>query len=279
MKKIKRYLFILLSSTLIFSFIGCDRDVTGCLAEGTNISTPTGEKLIENLQIGDEIYSYDMYNQKYISSKVLLIKKYYRDCYQLRTADGIQLTATLTHPIYSPQTGKYELVEKWFNKELNSFAIMKQNNNFINTATQSVKPIGKKVVYDITVESPHANFIANSFLVHNKTPEIISVTPINDLEVIGRSDSSLTLHWTVPGDTALFPVMYDMRYSDSGLHYNMWTQCDSVASMPTPSSIGTRDTVEVKGLQSTTKYWINIRMFGSNSFYSDPGNEVIDSTM
>ena len=41
-----------------------------CFQEGTKIHTPNGLKTIENIQVGDEVKSYDIKNKEIIKSKV-----------------------------------------------------------------------------------------------------------------------------------------------------------------------------------------------------------------
>ncbi len=281
MKKIRTNLMSIVVLSALVSLLGCTGDpLTYCIAEGTQIATPTGQLLIEKLQVGDIVYSYNIATSSLEPSKVMFIKKSNQLCYQFRVSDNIRLTATSSHPFYSPQTGKYELAEKWVEKELTQFAFINQNQSYISLPSNSVVPVGKKIVYDITVESPHANFIANGFLVHNKTPPYEGTAQIDDLEVISKSDSSLTLHWTVPGNSSIFTESYDMRISDSSISVSSsWYKQDTVLNMPTPSAYGTKDTVEVIGLLSNQKYWFTMQTISNKGFHSGFGKVVVDSML
>lgn len=73
----------------------------GCLAEGSTVTTPTGIKPIESLDIGDEVLAYDD-NQGALVFRKVLAKKFsgYKPVHTLTVGERV-LRATSNHPFYS----------------------------------------------------------------------------------------------------------------------------------------------------------------------------------
>lgn len=273
-------LLSVLAAATVFMTAGCPGD-PACVAQGTLIRSPQGDLLVEDLRVGDVVYSYNLLHQEVIPARVVRVGSAYDDCVEFRSNGGIPLGATLSHRIYSPQTGKYEDASKWFSGELRELGLVMTDYSFAKRTSLDVVPIGRRRVFDITVESPFANFIANGVLVHNKTPESRATNSIQDLAAIQKSDSSIMLSWTIPGTSSVFAESYDMRFSDSGLvlSYSTWERYDSVSFSEPPGPHGSRDTVEVTGLRSDAPYWFNIRTISNQHGYSDYSNVVEDTTL
>lgn len=277
---LRTVLLSVLATIAVLANVACI-DTNSCVVLGTMIWTPQGETKVEELKVGDWVFSYDLVQQEVVPARIVRIRSAFEDCVEFRSNTGIHLGATLSHQIYSPQTGKYEEAAKWSSDELREFGLVLSDNSFAIRNSFEVVPIGRRYVFDITVESPFANFIANGILVHNKSfpPEVTQ--PIHDLASIQQSDSSITLSWTIPGNSSVFTESYDMRFSDSGivLSYPTWERYDSVSFSNPPGQYGTRDTIEVAGLSSNTPYWFNIRTISNQHGYSDFSNVVVDTTL
>ena len=77
-----------------------------CFVAGTLVSTPTGERPIEALAVGDEVLAFDHSRGKVVTSKVVATKaRVSSDTYHLRTLSGLGFVCTGDHPIYSPGRG------------------------------------------------------------------------------------------------------------------------------------------------------------------------------
>lgn len=76
--------------------------VDECFPKGTKISTPEGYKNIEDIKIGDEVYTYNHnLNKIEIETVNYLFNKDVDDVMEITSSKGTQLTCTCNHPIYT----------------------------------------------------------------------------------------------------------------------------------------------------------------------------------
>lgn len=260
---------------LLIFLVGCDKNGVMCVSGDTPILTPSGNIPAEKLNIGNEIFSYDLTRNILIPAKIADIRRGYDRCIRFGIYSGARLRVTVDHLIFSPETGNYERALKWQSAELSIFYAIGEGM----PKTPIVTPLGidlKKVeVFDITVDSPFGNFIANGILMHNKTPPIYPTPPVDDLEVVETDSNSVTLAWTVPGDLEIYPVEYDVRFLDrEWQHDEYWTEADTVTGEPAPSTPGSRDTMTVEGLQDSTTYWFGMTTVSNRGHHSNVSNIV-----
>lgn len=93
-------------------------------------------------------------------------------------------------------------------------------------------------------------------------PEDIPPAVVTDLAVISRSDTSLTLTWTAPGDDDLLGTasQYNIRYSCSAINTEAkWGAATLVPNPPTPLAPGSTETFTVTGLSSGTRYYFALK--------------------
>jgi len=195
----RRYHLLVNCLTLSFAIllISCDVGPT-CVSGDTTILTPEGYVPVKSLKVGDYVMSY-AFDQNVLSlARITGIKQGFGKCIQFRSDSGHTLKVTADHPVYSPETMTYIKASSWQFDGLSKVYIVEQNK--LKTAIATISKIdSKKIrVFDITVDSPFNNFIANGILVHNKTPPIDHTPPVDDLEVVDTDSSSVTLAWTVP---------------------------------------------------------------------------------
>lgn len=271
---------------LILSFgillISCDSGPTiMCVSGDTTILTPEGYIPVKSLKVGEYVMSY-AFDQNVLSpARITGIRQGFGKCIQFRSDSGHTLKVTADHPVYSPETITYRKASSWQFDGLSKVYIVEQNK--LKTAIASIAKIDSKEirVFDVTVDSPFNNFIANGILVHNKTPPIYPTPPVDDLEVVETDSNSVTLAWTVPGNQNLYPVEYDLRYLDrewqSG-EWSDWAAADTAVGEPTPSAPGSRDTMTVENLQDSTTYWFGMTTISNEGDYSSVSNIVSDTT-
>ena len=153
-----------------------------CFVSGTKISTPTGYKNIEDIKMGDLVYSYNHKENKVEIKKVnYLFNKNVDKLVTITSTSGEIIECSVNHPIYC--NGKYiraehikkgdtlyELQKKTTRQEkgytirefrVENIKIQKQGN--IGEPRQSN---GGIKVYNIGVEDNN-NYFANNILVHN----------------------------------------------------------------------------------------------------------------
>jgi hypothetical protein len=159
--------FALLSAlSLLFVGQGCG---LLCIAEGSSISTPTGHRLIEQLREGDAVHSVDVRTGVLVEARITAIRRSVRECMTLDMG-GERLRCTPTHPIYDPDTDSYRGASDWVTSGATTVARV-VDERVIHQAVTSVSVYaGLLEVFDLSVDGPHSNFIANGVVVHNKTP-------------------------------------------------------------------------------------------------------------
>ena len=104
---------------------------------------------------------------------------------------------------------------------------------------------------------------------------------VSDLAVISRSNTSLTLTWTAPGDDGLSGTAseYDIRFSTSAIDTEAsWEVATLVSDPPTPQAPGSNDTFTVTGLRSGTRYYFALKTADEVPNWSDLSNSPLGIT-
>jgi hypothetical protein len=130
----------------------------GCFLAGTLISTPYGEKAIEDVKVGDTVTSYNEETQQLEESKVGEIDVLYREGYYV--INGV-VKATAEHPFYTTRG----IVEVKY-LDTTHYLIMLDGSE---ERIQTIEYIPTEVtVYNLLDVLPNNNYFADEFLVHNK---------------------------------------------------------------------------------------------------------------
>ncbi|MBP7795321.1 MAG: TIM44-like domain-containing protein [Elusimicrobiales bacterium] len=163
-EEIKKYSYIYnlktdFPNTFFANYVAVHNKGGGCFPLGTKISTPYGKKNIEDIKIGDKVYSYT--DEKLVESTVNDIIKKKDKIFEIE-AEGRFLKTTYEHPLLTTDGFKEagnlkagDRIASWDN-ELKFLIIKKM--------TLNSKP---ETVYNLSVEYPNT-FIADGFIVHNK---------------------------------------------------------------------------------------------------------------
>jgi hypothetical protein len=141
----------------------------GSFIAGTQISTPLGLKLIENINIGDEVYSVNLFTNELFKKKI--IDKYKipaKNTLNVSFNDGTNLIVTQEHPFWNPTIQSYEKI-KYFNVGDKVLSIKNSISKIL--AITSITPLtlyDGQPVYNLHVDGEFNNYLANGILVHNK---------------------------------------------------------------------------------------------------------------
>jgi len=134
-----------------------------CFKAGTQIFAKEGSKPIEQIIVGDSVYSYNI--EKNIIELSKVVKSFERktqEIYEL-TTDNQKIYVTAEHPFYVVGNGWVKV------KDLKDGAVLKTKDGSIEHVTSSVLEKHPETVYNIEVEGNHNYFVTNSnILVHNK---------------------------------------------------------------------------------------------------------------
>ena len=133
-----------------------------CFVPGTIVSSPGGDKKIEDIKVGDEVSSFA--NDKILNSSVSQIYKAQRDFYFDLAAGEYEVKVTAEHPFYIG-SGKFEQVQ---NLKVGDRVYVEGNGGLVAKQVTSNTRIDEKTdVYNMSVDNTNTYF-ANGFGVHNK---------------------------------------------------------------------------------------------------------------
>lgn len=119
---------------------------------------------IENIKVGDAVYSYNIEKDKVELSKVTnTLNRATQGIYEITTGNET-INVTAEHPFYVVGKG-------WIKaKELQAGYVLKSSDSKATVKISSIKELSKAVtVYNIEVDGNHNYFVTSStILVHNK---------------------------------------------------------------------------------------------------------------
>ena len=135
-----------------------------CVAEGTSIATPSGDRSIESLRVGDHVWGFDVEKSARVDTVVEHVHRSHRS--DLIQVGGAMLTPE--HPVYSFGAGPLSTEGRWVHAgELTrgSSVISRAGAPLVLGEISSLERPAE--VFDLTVGWPHT-FFAGEILVHNK---------------------------------------------------------------------------------------------------------------
>lgn len=154
----------LLAGAVLAGSLACS---SGCVARGARIRTPRGPRPIEELGEGDEVLCVDPRSGALAPAVVSATRSVWREC--IRIELGVtELVLTSDHPVYCPDSKQWAPAGDW---------VLKKRSRMLHVGSEGVAPIevratavlaGVHEVFDLTVDHPLHNFVANDVLVHNK---------------------------------------------------------------------------------------------------------------
>jgi hypothetical protein len=142
---------------------------SSCISRGTWVRVPGGQRRIEELEPDDEVICVDPVTGRLEPGRVAAISSVTRECIAL-TVGASALIVTSDHPLYCPREGAYHPAGDW---------ALGQRSQLLQVTDSGVRPIeltavsryaGVFEVFDLGVDHPLHNFVANGLLVHNKQP-------------------------------------------------------------------------------------------------------------
>lgn len=140
-----------------------------CVAAGTLVSTPSGEVPIEELTPGDLVHSADPRTGELVPVRVLAVRRGFRRCQLLQSSSGAILVSTAEHPILDPESGRYEPASSWLHGASRDVLVHRDGDLARERVVLGVELPRRFEVFDLSLEPPHHNFVANGVVVHNKT--------------------------------------------------------------------------------------------------------------
>ncbi len=186
-------------------------DMSSCVAAGSNVLAESGLVLIEDLRIGDLIYSVNEESGARELSAIVAIKKSTREVGSVALM-GHTLCMTSDHPVYDPETKTYAPAGDWFIGKRTQLALIADGGLLSNHAVEERQLFVKMSdVYDLSVASSFHNFVAEGILVHNKLPDVSYdlVAPDAGSDVSYDVGKDTTLDIAADSDTGNFEPFHE----------------------------------------------------------------------
>lgn len=97
---------------------------------------------------------------------------------------------------------------------------------------------------------------------------------IVDLTIDNPTASSLTLHWTAPGDDGSTgtAAQYDIRYFTSPITASNWDSAVQVQNVPAPNAAGSAESILINGLTASTMYYFAVKTADEVPNWSEQSN-------
>jgi hypothetical protein len=146
-----------------------------CFVNGTKISTENGHILIEDIKVGDLVWSFNFETQTKELKKVLqVVAPMHDDIVEVEFSNGVTNKNTFDHPYYTIEgsLSSYlpERTKEWYNGDVNQLSVgttcLDENNNGVEV-TSITENLNNTQTYTLFVED-NKNFYANGILVYDE---------------------------------------------------------------------------------------------------------------
>lgn len=150
-----------------------------CIARGSRVRTPLGDRPIEDLRVGDEVVAVDPATGATCVSRLVAIRSSTRECGTL-TLDDRRLSVTSDHPLYDPLAKGFFVAGDWLLGTRTHVAVL-TDAGLRTVAVERVEAFTRiDEVFDLSVEHEWHTFVAEGVLVHNKPPAGCSAPDQNE---------------------------------------------------------------------------------------------------
>ncbi|MDP3236137.1 MAG: Hint domain-containing protein [Myxococcales bacterium] len=149
-----------------------------CVAKGTRVRTKRGERLVETLQVGDEVTCIEPVTGQRVSTTLSAMRTAQRECVTLSTTRGV-LKCTTDHPLYDPDTATWADAGDWVLGKRSTLLWVPEADDapLERVVVEAGNTVSLEQVFDLTVDHALHDFVANGLLVHNKSPPITRCDP------------------------------------------------------------------------------------------------------
>ena len=161
---------------------------TSCFVAGTLIDTSSGPVAIEDLKVGDLVFSYSLERRELVVRRVgTILWSTAREVRMITAGKRSFSGVTPEHPFYDVARGTYRPVRELVAGDvLATLSGEGLHPNIIEKVSAKEMAIPSIRVFNLTIDGPEANYFAEGILVHNKSPPPrppVPPCPANAVEV------------------------------------------------------------------------------------------------
>lgn len=141
-----------------------------CVARGSRVRVPKGSRRVEELKLGDEVVCVDPETGERHVARLCGIRSSRRECLAF-TVGAATLRCTSDHPLYDPDTRTWAPAGDWALGRRAALAHVPEDETAPLERVSVVAGLAVTLdeVFDLTVDHPLHNFVAEGLLVHNKS--------------------------------------------------------------------------------------------------------------
>lgn len=166
MNAVKRVLNGLGALAVLSATPGCGP--TTCVARGSRIRTKSGPLAVETLQVGDLLECVDPATGERVFAPLTAIHSSWRECVSVSIGEAL-LRCTSDHPLYCPDTSVFADAGDWVLGKRTALLFVDETSVQKTQVSAVAIDAGMDEVFDLSVDHPLHNFVANGVLVHNKS--------------------------------------------------------------------------------------------------------------
>ncbi len=231
---------------------GCEA-TTSCFRGPTHVSTASGPRRIDTLEVGDRVWAMDIETQQVVLRTILHTHRFQVAAFlRLVFEDGRTIEVTDQHPFWDPSRHKWRAagsLTAGFQALVWSESAGASRARLQSVETVQSTPVD---VYDLTVDGL-SNFFAEQVLVHNKTlwkpPTLhariihpvpdLEVSPDESIEAVGSCSADcvgFAAEWKVNGETICTNTVDDANQSTCALVMDEGEHIIELSLEPSPGT-------------------------------------------
>lgn len=144
---------------------------TTCFVRGTRVATPRGPRPIDELRVGEVVWSWSLERRAPVERAVArVIRSERSDLFRVRAAGRVLTGVTPDHPFYDASTERFApAIDLALRSRLLAWAGEGDASLVAVDSLERLFDAGPTPVWDLTIDGPEHDFFAEGVLVHNKS--------------------------------------------------------------------------------------------------------------
>lgn len=144
--------------------------LSSCFVRGTRVGTPRGPRPIDELEVGDSVWSWDVERRAAVERAVgRVLRSERHEIFRIRAGEHSITGVTPEHPIYEAGARRFApSIELSLRSRLLAWPFDGAPTLVDVGSIERLPAKGATEVWDLTIEGPEHDFFAEGLLVHNK---------------------------------------------------------------------------------------------------------------